>query len=199
MRILAISPHTDDAEIGCGATLAKLVGKGYDVFLWALSTGFTDSGSNSKEFLEAARRLGVKEKGLDNFEAREFARYRQHILDWMVIMNNNFKPHLVFTPSTANIHQDHVVVVEEAQRAFRTSCLLGYEMPWGDVKSFTNLLYWRVGANHLNIKIHALEAYESQKSRRYMNPLVIESMAMLRGVQVGADYAEAFEVLRWIF
>ena len=30
-RALVLSPHTDDAELGCGGTIAKLVEEGWDV------------------------------------------------------------------------------------------------------------------------------------------------------------------------
>ena len=36
--ILIISPHTDDAELGCGGSIAKFVEAGKDVHLLALST-----------------------------------------------------------------------------------------------------------------------------------------------------------------
>ena len=37
-RILILSPHTDDAELGCGATIAKFVSQGLDVFWVCFST-----------------------------------------------------------------------------------------------------------------------------------------------------------------
>jgi LmbE family N-acetylglucosaminyl deacetylase len=199
MKVMAISPHTDDIELGCGATIAKLINEGEDVFVWTFSTGAPATGSNRAEFEEAMRRLGVKKHYLENFETRKFLNYRQEILDRMIMRGRIFNPDLVIVPSRANIHQDHVVIAEEAERAFREKSLMGYEMPWGDVRAFTNLCYIRVDAQHINIKIHALDAYKTQAARRYMKPEIIASLAMLRGMQVGADYAEALEVMRWIF
>ena len=37
-RILVISPHTDDGELGCGGSIAKFVDEGKEVFYAALST-----------------------------------------------------------------------------------------------------------------------------------------------------------------
>jgi N-acetylglucosamine malate deacetylase 1 len=37
MRILALSPHTDDVEFGCGGTIAKLVAQGDEVHIVAFS------------------------------------------------------------------------------------------------------------------------------------------------------------------
>ena len=36
-KILLLSPHTDDAELGCGATIAKLIRQGKTVYYAAFS------------------------------------------------------------------------------------------------------------------------------------------------------------------
>ena len=38
-----------------------------------------------------------------------------------------------------------------------------------------------------------------ENTRRYMSRDYIESIAKVRGVQMGAEYVEAFEVVRWVF
>lgn len=37
MRILALSPHMDDTEFGCGATLRRLAAEGNEIFQVAFS------------------------------------------------------------------------------------------------------------------------------------------------------------------
>jgi hypothetical protein len=44
----------------------------------------------------------------------------------------------------------------------------------------------------------ALRCYKSQAQREYMNDRFVESLAITRGVQVNAPYAEAFEVVRLV-
>ena len=39
MNILAIGPHPDDIEIGCGGTLIKYSQKGHNVFLLIITKG----------------------------------------------------------------------------------------------------------------------------------------------------------------
>ena len=34
-RVLILSPHTDDAELGCGATISKFVAAGFGYFGFA--------------------------------------------------------------------------------------------------------------------------------------------------------------------
>ena len=51
----------------------------------------------------------------------------------------------------------------------------------------------------LKIKLQALKEYKSQNHREYLNDDFITSLARVRGVQIGAQFAEAFEVIRLIF
>ena len=51
---------------------------------------------------------------------------------------------------------------------------------------------------HLETKVHALAAYESQGFRPYSSPGFIRSLATVRGVQAGATYAEAFEPIQLV-
>jgi LmbE family N-acetylglucosaminyl deacetylase len=51
---------------------------------------------------------------------------------------------------------------------------------------------------HLERKMKALRCYKSQAHREYLNDRFIESLAIARGVQVNAPYAEAFEVVRLV-
>ena len=47
-------------------------------------------------------------------------------------------------------------------------------------------------------KIDALQCYETQHGRNYMDASFIRSLAQVRGVQAGLEYAETFEVIRWM-
>tara|TARA_B100001758_G_C17754678_1_gene277061 strand:+ start:155 stop:322 length:168 start_codon:yes stop_codon:yes gene_type:complete len=47
-------------------------------------------------------------------------------------------------------------------------------------------------------KIKALSKYKSQSHRDYMKESFIKSWAHTQGIQIGAQYAETFEVMRWI-
>ena len=37
-RVLILAPHTDDGELGCGGTIARLTEEGNDVYYIAFST-----------------------------------------------------------------------------------------------------------------------------------------------------------------
>ena len=52
---------------------------------------------------------------------------------------------------------------------------------------------------HVRAKAKACTCYESQRERPYADEGFFLSLARCRGVQIGREYAEAFETVRWIF
>ena len=82
-------------------------------------------------------------------------------------------------------------------RAFKSVSIVGYEVAWNNL-SFTTHLFSLIEERHLEKKIAALRAYESQHFRSYSKDSFIRSLAEVRGTQVGRPMAEAFEMIRWI-
>lgn len=204
-RILILAPHTDDGELGCGGSIAKYLEETPDVFYLAASTcrrilpADWPPDALEKEVKNATRVLGVAEKNLIllDYDVRRFKETRQQILEDLVRLKNDLKPDLVFVPSPTDIHQDHQVISEEGLRAFKNSSILGYEMPWNNV-SFNTRAFIRLEKHHVEKKVQALLCYKSQLHRPYVNEQFVHSLATVRGVQMGAEYAEAFEVVRYI-
>ena len=52
---------------------------------------------------------------------------------------------------------------------------------------------------HVDKKVEALQKYKSQKHRVYLNKEFIYGLAKARGTQIKREYAEAFEVVRYVF
>ena len=85
-------------------------------------------------------------------------------------------------------------------RAFKDSAsIICYELPWNHIE-FKTQLFVKIGEQHLAKKIELLRRYKSQidLDRPYFSEEYIRGWAKMRGVQVKADFAEAFEVVRWI-
>jgi N-acetylglucosamine malate deacetylase 1 len=95
------------------------------------------------------------------------------------------------------VHQDHQVICQEARRAFKTTTLLGYELPWNNYQFHSSALVpleeWQVQR-----KVEALQAFKSQAHRPYADEEFIRGWMRGRGVTAGAAFAEAFEVIRWV-
>ena len=204
-RILVLSPHTDDAELGCGGSINKFIENGSEIYYVALSTCEKSVPPEyppdilKKEVKNAIDILGIPEKNLIlcDFAVRDFPELRQKILDRLIEIRDDIKPDIIFTPSSFDTHQDHQTVREETLRAFKECTILGYEQPWNNI-TFNTLAFIPLNDEHIERKIDALKCYETQKYRKYLNPEFIRGLAQTRGTQINEKYAEAFEVIRWV-
>ncbi len=204
-RILILAPHTDDGEFGCGGSIAKFLEDDADIYYAAFSTAKESVPPGMPENIleievkEATKRLGIKAENLliYGLTVRKLNYVRQDLLEEMVRLKRELNPDLVFMPSPHDLHQDHNTVAMEGQRAFKQTTILAYEIPWNHI-NFETRSFIRLEKRHIEKKIYALDAYNSQKMRKYASKEFIMSLATTRGVQIGCDYAECFEVIRYI-
>ncbi|MBI4368979.1 MAG: PIG-L family deacetylase [Elusimicrobia bacterium] len=198
--ILALSAHTDDAELGMGATLARYAESGHVIYYAAFTQAPSRHGHDpKKELFKAASALGLPKNRviLHNFERRQFNNSRQEILQIMCDLEKQLYPTMVFVPSRSDTHQDHEVISREAFRAFKYYSILGYELPWNTI-AFESQAFMSLDRKDVNKKIKAIKAYQSQNEKPYAQPDFIESWARMRGATIGERYAETFEVIRLI-
>lgn len=200
-----MAPHTDDGELGAGGTIAKLTESGVVVIYCAFSTcrrSLPDGWAPDTLEIEVKRALpvlGVQPDDiiLFDYDVRNFKTQRQDILEDMIRLRKKYQPDTVFVPSPSDIHQDHQVISEEGLRAFKQITILGYEMPWNNV-TFNTRAFMGLEERHIKQKTLALNEYKSQAQRSYLNQDFVRSLALVRGVQIGMQYAESFEVIRMI-
>lgn len=204
-KILVLAPHTDDGEFGCGATISKMISMGDQVFYAAFSLAEESvpppfpKNILEKEVREATSVLGIESSNLllFKYKVRHFASHRQEILEDLVKINIELKPDLVFMPALHDLHQDHSTISMEGFRAFKHTSILCYELPWNNL-NFATQSFVKLELEHVNKKIEALKCYKSQQQKHYASAEFIRSLAVTRGIQIGANYAEVFEVVRWI-
>jgi len=207
-KILFISPHTDDIELGCGGSIRRFVEEGKEVFCIILSDcrnaipqGFEEDALN-KECISSLTLLGVKKGNIFIFqvENKEFQRNNREIFFILENLKDKIKPDLVFIPSLNDNHQDHKTVAEESLRVFRQNIsIISYEEPWNHIK-FEPRFFVKLNKKNLDYKINSLRKYKTQKKfeRFYFDYKLIESLARVRGSHIASKYAEAFEVIRLI-
>jgi LmbE family N-acetylglucosaminyl deacetylase len=204
-KILVLAPHTDDGEFGCGGTISRLIEEGNEVWYVAFSACEQSvlpqfpSDILITEVKEATTVLGIKPENLilKKYEVRTFNYFRQDILDDMIKLRKEINPDMVFIPALTDIHQDHNTIAQEALRAFKFVTVLSYEMPWNNI-SFQTSSFFKLSESQIQTKVEALKMYKSQAHRPYASEHFIKSLATVRGVQISAQYAETFEVVRWI-
>ncbi len=204
--VLILAPHTDDGELGCGGTIARFLEEGKDLYYVAFSTCRNSVPSGCPvDRLEKELRLAMKSYKINDdhlfvldYPVREFNSHRQAILDDMIRIGNRLYPKYVFAPSLNDVHQDHHVIAEEAIRAFKKTTLFAYEVPWNNFQ-FNNQTFIKLERRHIDQKIAAIACYESQRMRAYAASDFTLGQARTHGVQVGCEFAEVFEMVRWIF
>ncbi len=204
-RILVLAPHTDDAELGCGGSIARWLEEGIEVFIAVFSTAELSlpdgarPGQLRAECEAALDVLGVPDERrfIHDFPVRELSYHRQEVLEILVRLGRTIEPEWVVVPSGADLHQDHATVYAEGLRAFKHLTLLGYELPWNHI-TFSATAFVTLEPRHLDAKWEALTRYESQVSmgRPYFQRDFIDAMARVRGLMVKAPLAEAFELIR---
>lgn len=206
-RILVVAPHTDDAELGMGGTIHRITRmEKAEIQILTLSD-CDDSlppglgkGALAKESLLAAQDLGINREKVTirKLPVRRFSENRQEILDILIDVRNSYSPDVVFAPSRVDIHQDHKVVRDEVERAFKYESIFGYELAW-NCKNMDATLFVPLEEVDLQAKINALKQYQSQSRRPYMNESFIRSLATMRGLQANSIYSEAFDIftVKW--
>ncbi len=203
-KAIVLAPHTDDGELGLGGTICKMVEAGIEVYYVAFSTaedsvpaGFAKN-QLAVEVKNATKILGIKEENLViyGYTVRKLNFVRQDILEKLIELRNKINPDLIFMPSLNDIHQDHKTVAEEGLRAFKNKTILGYELIWNNLQFDTDC-FISLEKRHVETKSLSLKEYKTQEGRAYMSEDFIYSLAKTRGVQIGVDFAEAFEVVRW--
>ncbi len=203
-RALFLGAHPDD-EMGCSGLLARLIENETEVHYHVFS-GCEQSVPKGlpqdilrSEVIAAGMAIGISAANIHvgNFRVRYFPTDRQDILEEMVVLNKTIDPDLVLVPASDDRHQDHAVVSQEAFRGFKNKTILGYELPLNS-KAFEHQLFVELQEPHLQKKIDCMNAYGSQQFRHYMRDETLRALAVVRGMQIGVHYAEAFEVIRMV-
>jgi LmbE family N-acetylglucosaminyl deacetylase len=206
-NILAASAHFDDAELGCGGTLAKHVKAGDKVHLYVATRsgygnmkgkGVRSSALARKEGMAAAKILGVKvlEGDFETFHLR----YEDPLIAALRRIIEEKKIDTVYLPWTGDAHQDHRALARAAITAAR-HCprLLMYRINYYDTdEAFAPRHYVDISAT-MKTKVRALKAHGSEMKRtggRWLEYVTAEDRNT--GIKLGVQHAEAFQPIRYL-
>lgn len=200
--VLAVGAHTDDVEIGCGATLHRLVESGWKAVVFAASRAEDSLPVGAPvdqlevESRRALERIGISDLRVPGYKVRELQKSRQRILDDLISIRSELRPNLVLTHCSTDSHQDHEVIHRESVRAFRHQKLWGYHLPWNE-RSSNSQGFVEVGEKNLEAKLSMLREYESQMKlgRPYVSQKYVYAAAGHAGLACQAEYAESFEII----
>ena len=210
MKILVVSPHCDDAEIGMGGTIARYVSEGHKVtILNAIIPCEYRDGTIDEEFkvkrkqeqLEASKILGCDINFLDlNPYEFEFNRNFSKLFDSYI---EEFAPNMIFSCWENDSHQDHQTISKIMSVVTRknTCSYYMYEtmIPGGiGTKAFNPQLLINV-SGHIDKKLESINQYKSAFGENIGNILdSVKGRCRFRGEQIGVRYAESFEIVKEI-
>ena len=203
MRQLVISPHIDDDVLGCGGVINSetlTLYCGVDEFHIVTKEDRLKEADNVRDF------YGNQYKILDNTIVNEYQ--VKDLIDKFQGVINDYQPDRIFIPYPS-YNQDHRVVYEACLIALRphdinffVKKVLVYEQPHVFLWNNTHDMNGEFKPNYFqSIDIEKkITAYKLMKSqvRDFRNDEDLKSMAKLRGTQSNNEYAESFQILRWV-
>jgi LmbE family N-acetylglucosaminyl deacetylase len=208
LTILAIGAHGDDIELACGGTIAKAVQNGHEVIM-VLVTGHASNDHNNimirtqraaqQEAKAAAKILGVSKLQILGYQDT-CVPYSAELVSKLDEIIGEFKPDIVFTHFVFDTHQDHIRTAHSTiSAARRQNTIFLYEPinPSGQgYVPFRPQVYVDI-TQTIDKKVNSLKAHQSQYEK-YTDKWIeaVVARAQFRGFEMGADYAECFEVVR---
>ncbi len=219
-NIIIISAHPDDEVLGAGGTILKHKKKGDNIY-WLITTSiFEEQGfskdrvmSRQKEIQQVAQKLGVERVFKLDFPTMALS--TESLIDMVPKVSKIFtevEPDIVYCLNRSDAHSDHRITFDAVMactKSFRYPFIkqvLMYECisetefaPQLHEKVFIPNYFVDV-TDFFEEKIEIMKIYESEigehpfpRSLRNM-----EALAIYRGASVGVEYAEAFQLVKYI-
>jgi LmbE family N-acetylglucosaminyl deacetylase len=196
LRVLAVGAHSDDLEIGCGATLLTLAASGRDLSVdWVVCAAADETRAAEAEAGAAAMLANVDVRVRIEGFRDGFLPYEGAAVKELFESLKPCAPDVVLTHWHGDAHQDHRLVAELAANTFRDHAVLGFEIPKYDGDLATPNLYVPVTREAAERKAEILMAtFASQHDRTWFEPELFLSLMRLRGLECNAPsgYAEGF-------
>ena len=196
-HVLCLGAHSDDIEIGCGATMLRLLSERPHitvtwVVLGARGERATEAKASARAFLRKAARADIETQAFrDGYFPHEGAAIKDYFED----LKARVKPDLIFTHCAGDLHQDHRVTQELTRNTWRNHLILEYEIPKYDGDLGRPNAFVPVTAAHARRKTALLlKHFGTQRHRHWFDEETFMGLMRLRGLEAASPtrYAEAF-------
>ena len=221
-RVLVIAAHPDDEILGCGGLISKYHSRGVTFKILFIGEGSTcrfsdplclDSLAAIKQrnasAIKALVTLLVNKIKFNDLPCGRFD--QTPIISINKIIEEaikDFQPDTVLTHSAHDANNDHKIVFNATLMATRPGAqnhidrLMSYEVlsstEWAFIESFTPSHFEEITEKDVEAKWFALSRYDSE-IKNYPFPRSsdgVKTLAMMRGMQSGFKFAEAFQLIR---
>ena len=177
LDFLVVAPHPDDAELGMGGTIIKMLSEGFRVGVLDLTTGEpTPHGTEElrrQETNAATEVLGLTWRGNAGLPNREL----QHTLESRALLAayiRMLRPRWLFAPFWEDAHPDHVVATELIEAARFWAKLSKTDMP-GERFHPERIYYYFCIHLRLAIQPHWIVDISDQWDQKLQSILAYES------------------------
>lgn len=219
-NIIVISAHPDDEIIGAGGTLLKHIANGDQVH-WVIITnvsenqGFSEDRVNSRqmEIAKVAELAGFKETYKLNYPTMSLSGSSLiKLIPEISAIFLNVKPEIIYCVNRSDAHSDHRITFDAVMactKSFRYPFIkqvLMYECisetefaPALSERAFLPNYFVDISL-YFDRKAELLMVYESEIGHHPFprNLKNLEALAIFRGASVGVEYAEAFQLLKYV-
>ncbi len=203
--IVALAAHPDDLEIGCAGTLMQMLPSliqqpggcdAHSVVVTGSRERVDEARAAAAEVLGAARARELSALGFtDGLTPGSWQSVKLALRDAL----DGVRPDWVLAPSRSDSHQDHRLLGELAWQLFRGATIWEYEIPKWEGDLGPQNVYVPLTDLTMHRKVDLLRRhYSSQSEKSWYDEEVFRGLGRLRGVECGANYAEAFSVRKTI-
>ncbi|MFK5893283.1 MAG: PIG-L deacetylase family protein [Pseudomonadota bacterium] len=202
LKILALGAHCDDIEIGCGATIIKLLEQHPDAEIYWIvfssnAVRKTEANNSALDYLRGHKLQHIE---INDFRNGFFPYIASDIKEYFETIKQKLNPDIIFTHYTKDKHQDHRTISELTWNTFRNHMILEYEIAKYDGDLSTPNFYSILSQNLASRKITKLmEHYSSQLEKHWFSEDLFYSLMRLRGIESATEYAEGFHVMKSTF
>ena len=197
LRVLCLGAHCDDIEIGCGATLLRLLrGHTNVICYWAV---LSSSEARERECRESAAAFlaGAREQHLiiQRFRDGYLPYIGPEVKDFFERLKGEIDPDVVFTHCREDLHQDHRLISSLTWNTYSNHLVLEYEIPKYDGDLQSPNVFLPVDEDSCRRKVeYLMRCYGSQTTHAWFTESTFRAVMRLRGVESGSPtgYAEAF-------
>jgi LmbE family N-acetylglucosaminyl deacetylase len=197
LSVLCLGAHSDDIEIGAGATLLSMIERGVRLEIhWCVLSGIGERGKEARasaaDFLQDVTSPNVE---VMTFKDGFFPQGGEEIKLWFEDLKGRVEPDIVLTHHRDDAHQDHREVCRLTWNTFRHHCILEYEIPKWDGDMGQPNVYVPISAHIVEHKIDLLtKHFGTQRSKHWFDADTFRGLARLRGMECRAPerFAEAF-------
>lgn len=207
MNVLAVGAHFDDVELGCSGALAKHVKNGDNVIIYvATNSEYANSEGRIIRSGEVAKKEG--EKAAEIIGAKLicgkcqslFLEFNDELNVEILEIIEKEKIDLIYTHWTGDIQHDHINLGKASIHSGRhVPRILMYRSNWYKSDSNFNENFYVDISDTWETKEKAILAHESENGRvgtKWID--YFKRDAQNKGMICGTEYAECFEVVKWL-